>query len=214
MSSSELDDDCGADNVATSLLPGIRPWQPLQLLQSDAALDFVAIDDVLSSSDDEDDDDLTLDNVRRVCNMRLRRSVGTWTFSGWFLDAVEGVHPDPDSNWSTLPEHERDRRWLHNFCMYEGDFAALYNLVAPHLEDRGAYARSYRVYTKRRQLLVTIHFLAHAHTLRFESWRRSLGSRTPAFQCAASTLASTPCAEFLLRRRRPRTYVSRGTRPV
>ena len=200
MSSCELDDDCSADNVATLLLPGIRPWQPLQLLQSAAALDFVPVDDVTSSSDDEDDDGLTLDNVRHVCNMRLCRSVGTWTFSGWFLDAVEGVHPEPDGNWSTLPEHERDRRWLHIFCMYEGDLAALYNWVAPHLEDRGAYARSYRVYIKRKQLLVTM-YTWRTHT-RFESWRR-LGSCTPASQCAASILASTPCAEFLLRRRRP-----------
>ena len=82
MSSSELDNDCGADNVATLLLPGIRPWQPLQLLQSAAILEFVAVDDVTTFRVDEDDDDLTVDNVRHVCNMRLCRSVGTWTFSG------------------------------------------------------------------------------------------------------------------------------------
>ena len=38
-------------------------------------------------------------------------------------------------------------------------------------------------------------FICWRTHIRFESWRQRLGSRTPAFPCAASIITSTPCAE-------------------
>ena len=103
--------------------------------------------------------------VRWLSTLRLPRSTNTYEYTGDFLQAVNNTHADVNKRWSALPEWERDRRWIMNFRMYEEDFDDLYSLCEPHMREQKS-RKDFRFYSKRTQLLVTVHFLAHCHTLR------------------------------------------------
>jgi hypothetical protein len=157
MSGSDSEPDIAGFNV-------FGPWHdPLQF-GVHVALQPAALDPVIISSSEEHE--LDMDGVRRVCEVKLSRRIGTYTYSGAFLDAVFNEHRNPLENWGDLPQDEQDRRWIDNFRMREQDFDDLLNMAAPVLPDRQAPVMSYRAYTTRTQLLVTLHFLAHCHTLR------------------------------------------------
>ena len=84
------------------------------------------------------------------------------------MECVNNTHENESMRWDSLPEWERERRGLYNFRMYESDFRDLYSLCAPLMSEHSA-RDGFRTYSKRTQLLVTLHFLAHAHTLRVVS---------------------------------------------
>jgi hypothetical protein len=112
---------------------------------------------------DEEDD--PAEYVRWLCGLRNPRSVDTFVHSGEFLDAVNSTHRDERLRWSALPSHERHRRWQDNFRMVEADFDELLQFCTPFMREHRP-RKGHRFYSSRTQLLVTLHFLAHCHTLR------------------------------------------------
>jgi hypothetical protein len=118
--------------------------------------------------DCESDDDDPLEHARWLASLRLPRSVDTYEYSGTMLDCVNNTHENESLRWSNLPAWERERRWLYNFRMYEEDFEGLLEMCDPLLNEHGT-RKGFRFYSKRTQLLVTLHFLGHAHTLRVVS---------------------------------------------
>jgi hypothetical protein len=162
----ESDDELVADlDVGRALV--LQAADPLRLFhpaENYADHIFNQFQDVRHVGDHSDEDDPD-EYVRWVCSLRNPRSVDTFEYAGEFLNAVNGTHSNESLRWSGLPAHERDRRWIDNFRMLEADFDELLQLCSPFMHEQKPRV-GLRFYSRRTQFLVTLHFLAHCHTLR------------------------------------------------
>ncbi len=109
---------------------------------------------------------LTLEDVRRIRSIRLPRSVHTWEYVGDIRDAIDGVHPVQNKNWSSYSLEMQDSLWLDEFRMHKCVFDELYTLVAPRLAEPVNINPHHRHYNKRHRLLITLNWLAHNSTSR------------------------------------------------
>jgi hypothetical protein len=63
---------------------------------------------------------------------------------------------DEGLNWSNLPVHERERRWISEFRMVEEDFSYLFNMVKAEIPKLRTSIQSMRQYKRKEKLLVTL----------------------------------------------------------
>jgi hypothetical protein len=123
------------------------------------------LSDILESSD-SDDEEIDLEYIAQVRNLRLRRSSAAYPYEGELIMCINNIHPDNNKNWSSLPEHEQQRRWMTEFRMPEDAFLQLFQQVQPYLYCSTPKNTKQRTYTEKEKLLVTLIFLAHAPSLR------------------------------------------------
>jgi hypothetical protein len=113
-----------------------------------------------SSSSDESIDLEYIESLRRH---RFRRSTDTYHNSGDVKTDMTQNHPLDMKGWSSLPDHEYERRWVAEFRMKEPVFRELVKKYVGTSEPRNS---NMRTYTAEDKLLVTLNFLAHCPTLR------------------------------------------------
>jgi hypothetical protein len=94
-------------------------------------------------------------------------------------------------NWSNLPMHERERRWMSEFRMVEDDFAYLFRMVKADIPKEEPRNPSMRRYKRKEKLLITLSFLAHCATL------RDLATKWAVPHCSISVVCIHPVLNAL-----------------
>lgn len=144
---------------------------PLRLFHPFPSL--TQMEDFLFSDDDEHvppevncEEDME-EQLAQVGPQRRRRAVATYEYDGDVILNAMDQGPDRKKHWGLLLPHEQDRRWMTEFRMPKRVFEELFEKVAPLMPpEEQASNSTMRSYSTTVKLLVTIHFLAHAPTLR------------------------------------------------
>jgi hypothetical protein len=109
-----------------------------------------------------------------------------YVYSGNLLACVLNQNADESLNWRSLPEHEQERQWIHEFPMLEHVFQELLQLVEPFIRPSIPRNPNQRTYTAQDRLLVSHARLAHCETL------QSLGSKMGLPYASFSVLCIRP----------------------
>jgi hypothetical protein len=118
-----------------------------------------------------------------VRKLRLRRSSAAYLYEGDLIMRINNIHLNNHINWSSLPEHEQQRRWMTEFRMPEDTFLQLLQQVQPYLYSSTPKKTKQCTYTESKKLLVTLNFLAHVPTLRQMASKWGMPHNSIAMHC-------------------------------